>query len=81
MDYLEGAKTFRVEESATIELESLSASESHLEVQFARIIEEFHKKLKEDPEFTCCIGEKLLFERVLTGFNFTSKNFSCSTWM
>ena len=58
------------EESVTKESESLSTFESHLEVQFATIIEEFHKKLKEDPEFTCCSCKKLLFERVFTGFNF-----------
>ena len=66
------------EESATKESESLSTCESHLEVQFAVIIEEFHKKLKEDP---CCSCEKLLFERVLTGFNFTAEKFSSSAWM
>ena len=64
------------EESATKESEFLSTSESHLEVQFARIIKEFHKKLKEDCEFTCCSCEKLLFKRVLTGFNFTAEKFN-----
>ena len=69
------------EESATKVSESLSTCESHLEVQFATIIEEFHKNLKEYPEFICCSYEKLLFERVLTGFNFTTEKFSSSTWM
>ena len=68
-------------ESATKESESLLTSESHLEMQFNRIIEEFYKKLKEDPDFTSCSCEKLLFERVLTGFNFTAEKFSSSTWM
>ena len=75
------SELFEDEESATNESESLSTSESHIEVQFAGIIEEFHKKLKEDPEFTCCSCEKLLFERVLTGFIFTAEKFSSFTWM
>ena len=41
-------------DSPTAESESLSTSESQLEVKFAGIIEEFYGKLKEDPEFTCC---------------------------
>ena len=60
---------------------SLSTSESHLEVTFAAIIEEFYEKLKEDPEFVCCSCERLLVKKVLTHFNFTTEKFKSSTWI
>ena len=68
------------EQSATTEGECLSTSESHLEVEFAAIIETFYDKLKEDPEFTCCSCQKLLLKKVLTSFNFTTEKFKSSTW-
>ena len=69
------------EESSSTGTESLSTSESRLEVQFSEIIEAFYAKLKEDPEFTCCGCEKLLFKKVLTSFNFTTEKFKSSTWV
>ena len=69
------------EDSSTTGAESLSTSESHLEVQFAAIIEAFYAKLKKDPEFTCCSCERLLLKKVLTGFNFTTEKFKSSTWV
>lgn len=69
------------EESATTEAVSLSTCESHLEVEFAAIIEAFYDKLKEDPEFTCCSCEKLLMKKILTSFNFTMEKFKSSTWV
>ena len=68
------------EQSATTEGECLSTSESHLEVEFAAIIEAFYDKLKEDLEFTCCSCQKLLLKKVLTSFNFTTEKFKSSTW-
>ena len=68
------------EQSATTEAEYLSTSESHLEVEFAAIIETFYDKLKEDPEYTCCSCQKLLLKKVLTSFNFTTEKFKSSTW-
>ena len=70
------------EESLSVaEMKSLSTSEAHLEVEFAAIIEEFYKKLKEDPEFTCCSCERLLLKKTLTHFNVTAEKFNSSTWM
>ena len=69
------------EDSSTTGAESLSTSESHLEVEFAATIEAFYAKLKEDPEFTCCSCERLLLNKVLTGFNFTTEKFKSSTWV
>ena len=69
------------EELSSTGTESLSTSKSHLEVQFSEIIEAFYAKLKEDPEFTSCRCEKLLFEKVLTSFNFTTEKFKSSTWV
>ena len=63
------------EEESSTGIESLSTSESCLEVEFLEIIEAFFAKLKEDPEFICCSCEKLLFEKVLTSFNFTTEKF------
>ena len=60
---------------STTESESLSTSESHLEVKFAGIIEEFYGKLKEDPEFICCSCERLLLKKTLTHFKFTAEKF------
>ena len=50
-------------DSPTTECESLSTSESQLEVKFTGIIEEFYGKLKEDPEFSCCSCERLLLKK------------------
>ena len=69
------------EDSSTTGAESFSTSESHLEVEFAAIIEAFYAILKEDPEFTCCSCERLLMNKVLTGFNFTTEKFKSSTWV
>ena len=66
---------------STAEVKSLSISEAHLEVEFAAIIEEFYKKLKQDPEFTCCSCERLLLKKTLTHFNITAEKFNSSTWM
>ena len=66
-------------DSVTTEAESLSTSESHLDVEFAAIVEAFYDKLKEDPEFTCCSCEKLLLKKVLTSFNFTTEKFKSSS--
>ena len=52
------------EESVTAEAQSVSSSESHLEVEFEGIIKAFYDKLKEDPEYTCCSCEKLLLKKV-----------------
>ena len=68
-------------DSPTAESESLSTSESQLEVKFAGIIEEFYGKLKEDPEFTCCSCERLLLKKTLTHFNFTVEKFKSSVWI
>ena len=69
------------EDSSTAEVKSLSTSESHIEVEFADIIEEFYEKLKQDPEFTCCSCERLLVRKALTHFNFTTEKFKSSTWV
>lgn len=69
------------EESVTAEAQSVSSSESHLEVEFEGIIKAFYDKLKEDPEYTCCSCEKLLLKKVLTSFNFTTEKFKSSTWV
>jgi len=59
---------------------TLSTSESHLEVEFAGIIEDIYGKLKEDAEFTCCSCEHLLLQKTLAHFNFTAEKFSSLTW-
>ena len=69
------------EPSPTIEVKPLSTSDSHLEVEFAAIIEQFHEKLKHDPEFTCCSCERLLTEKAVTHFNISTEKFNSSTWM
>ena len=69
------------ESSSTIEVKSLSTSDSHLEVEFAEIIEQFHEKLKHDPDFTCCSCERLLVEKAVTHFDISTDKFSSSTWM
>ena len=68
-------------DSPTTECESLSTSESQLEVKFAGIIEEFYGKLKEDPEFSCCSCERLLLKKALTHFNITVQKFKSSVWV
>ena len=55
-------------------------SESHLEVEFAEVIQEFYEKLKQDPEFKCCSCERLLMKKALTHFNFTTEKFCSDTW-
>jgi len=45
---------------------TLFTTESHLEVEFAGIIEDFYSKLKEDAEFICCSYERLLLQKALT---------------
>ena len=67
--------------SSTIECKSLFTSDSHLEVEFAEIIEQFHEKLKHDPDFTCCSCERLLVEKAVTHFDISTDKFSSSTWM
>ena len=56
-------------------------SESHFEVKFAGIIEEFYGKLKEDPEYMCCSCERLLLKKTLTHFKFTVEKFKSSVWI
>ena len=67
-------------DSPTAESESLSTSESQLEVKFAGIIEEFYGKLKEDPKFTCCSCERLLLKKK-TLTHFTVEKFKSSVWI
>ena len=67
------------EESVTAEAQSVSSSESHLEVEFEGIIKAFYDKLEEDPQYTCSSCEKLLLKKVLTSFNVMTEKFKSST--
>ena len=68
--------------STSHESTSLSTSESHLEVEFAKIIKEYNDKLKEDPEFSCCSCERLLPKKYVTRFILTSstEKFKIKAW-
>ena len=54
--------------------------ESHLEVRYAPIIEEYNKKLSKDPEFVCCSCEQLLFHSRVTKFRYGIKKFKSAAW-
>ena len=69
------------ESSSTIEVKSLSTSDSHLGLEFAEIIEQLHEKLKHDPDFTCCSCERLLVKKAVTHFDISTNKFSSYTWM
>ena len=69
------------EEFSAAEPESLSTFESHLEVEFASIIEEFYKNVKEDWQYVCCSCERLFLKKVPTHFTFAAEKFNSSAWV
>ena len=67
--------------STTHKSTALSTIESHLEVEFAKVINEYTDKLKQDAEYCCCSCERLLLKKNLTHFNFTAEKFDSDTWI
>ena len=54
--------------------------ETHLEIFYAPIIEEYNDKLSKDPEFACCSCERLMFRNNVTKFRYGVEKFKSPAW-
>ena len=55
-------------------------TETALQVNYADTICEYEKKLEQDPEFACCLCERLLLRKNVTMFSYHDEKFSSDIW-
>ena len=52
-----------------------------MQVQYAKVFEEYKKKLNDDAEYSCCSCERLLTKASDTQFTIDTKKFTSNQWL